>query len=301
MERRREGARSGRCGVARWAAGLLGLTLATAGQAQERGAPATLPDLPAESVFDGDFITVGIGVARSPSYSGSDDYVFTVLPLVQGRVGGIGISPRPAGLALDLLPDDDTGPQFALGPVIRLNRDRVRRIEDPVVAAYGRLDTAVEVGPSVGIAFPAVLNPFDRLSVSVDVVWDVAGAHRGSVVSPSVSYFTPLSRGAAASLSVGANRIDDDYARYYYSVPTAAPGVAGQTLAPFAAQGGWESVNAGLLGAVDLDGDLTNGGFSLVGIGAYTRLAGSARRTPFTSVRGSADQWLLGLGVGYTF
>jgi outer membrane scaffolding protein for murein synthesis (MipA/OmpV family) len=39
----------------------------------------------------------------------------------------------------------------------------------------------------------------------------------------------------------------------------------------------------------------------LFAVGGYTRLLGDAADSPMTSIRGSADQWLAGAGVGYTF
>ena len=276
--------------------------------AQDAGEPGVAVELPTtptserpETVFDGDYLTVGAGVGYGPSYSGSDDYVLFALPLLQGSFGGVDFSPRPAGLAVDFLPDREGGPDISLGLVARINSDRANRIKDPVVAAYGELDRAVEVGPTAGISFPGLLNPFDSLSASVDVVWDVAGAHKGMAVAPQVTYFTPLNRAMAVSLSVGTTYIDDDYADYYYSVPVADLSVPGQTLPVFQADGGFEDVSGALLVAYDLSGDVTDGGFSLVGIGVYSRLLGDAKRTPFTSIRGDADQFLLGLGLAYTF
>ena len=292
-----------------FAAGLMaaGSLIAAPLAAQDAGAPdvrAVASEVPEESVFDGDFLTVGVGVAYGPSYTGSDDYATFVLPVVQGSLGGIGISPRPAGLALNVIPASEQGPSFSFGPVIKLNRDRVKlsAIKDPVVEAYGELDTAIEVGPSAGVTFPQVLHGFDSLSLSVDAAWDVAGAHSGMSVSPAITYFTPLSRGIAASLSLSTKYIDDSYADYYYSVPAfnAALPVA-DVLPGFQAEGGFESAGANVFMAFDLDGDLTNGGLSLVGLGGYSRLLGDAKDSPFTSIRGKADQFLAAVGIGYTF
>ena len=278
--------------------------------AQDAGEPGVIAEAPTETsvtdgtVFDGDYLSVGIGIAYGASYSGSDDYQAFILPIVQGSLGGIDIDPRPGGLALDFIPDSDTGPNFNAGPLIRINRDRVDAddIDDDVVALYGELDTAIEVGPSVGVSFPAVLNPYDSLTFNLDAAWDVAGAHSGMSINPSVAYFTPLSRGIAASLAFSTTYIDDDYADYYYTVPqivTVAPG--GDFLPAFQADGGFESVGVNLLLGFDLNGDVTDGGLALVGIGGYSRLLGDAADTPFTSIRGSADQFLVALGLGYTF
>lgn len=259
------------------------------------------------TVFDGDWMTVGAGVAYNASYDGSDDYVLSPLPFLQGRLGGVSITPRPAGLALDFIPDADAAPgertvDFDLGVAARLNRNRASQIEDAVVASYGKLDTAIEVGPSVGVSVSALLNPYDSLSFGADILWDVNGAHRGMTINPSITYFTPVSRAAAVSFSLSARHVDDDYADYYYSVPVAPPAVAaGDRLAVFAADGGIDKLGANLLLGYDFDGDLTNGGLAGFLIGGYSRMQGDAADTPFTAVRGDADQWFVGAGVGYTF
>lgn len=272
--------------------------------AQETDAEEPLPAGPPETVFDGDFLSIGVGVGYSPSYSGSDDYNVNILPIVQGSVGGIGISPKPAGLALDFIPDSDEGLSFSAGPMIRLRSDRndAEDINDDIVAAYGELDRAVELGASVGVSYPKLLNPFDSLSVSLDATWDVAGAHKGMMVSPSVTYFTPLSFSTAASLSFSTSFVDDKFADYYYSVPATNDALPIADLLPgFEAEGGIQSYGVNLLLAHDLSGNVTDGGLSLIGIGGWSKLVNDAADTPFTSIRGNNDQYFIALGVGYTF
>ena len=53
--------------------------------------------------------------------------------------------------------------------------------------------------------------------------------------------------------------------------------------------------------AIDFDGDLTNGGLAGYVTGGYTKLLGDAKRTPLTSIRGDANQWLAGAGLTFTF
>lgn len=283
-----------------WAAPALG---------QDQGEPGVTTDAPdgdlrGGTVFDGDFLSIGAGIGYGASYSGSDDYATFVLPIVQGSLGGVDINPRPAGVAIDLIPDRNDDIAFSLGPLVKLNRDRVDAddIEDEIVAAYGELDTAIEIGGSAGISFPGVLHGFDSLSFNIDAAWDVAGAHEGTTFSPSVTYFTPLSRGIAASLSLSATHIDDKYADYYYSVPITNTLLPDADVLPgFQAEGGWESAGANVLVAVDLNGDVTDGGLAIIGLGGYSRLLEDAKRSPFTSIRGDPDQWLGALGIGYTF
>ncbi len=262
------------------------------------------PAGPGPTVFDGDFLSIGIGAAWNPSYSGSDDYGINVLPIIQASVWGIDINPRPAGLAIDFVPDAEEGISFDAGPLLRIrgDRDNAEAIKDEIVQRYGELDTAIEVGGSVGMQIPALLNPFDSLGFNLDAAWDVAGAHGGMFASPSVSYFTPLSRGTAASLTVSATFVDDSFADYYYSVPEVNTLLPDADLLPgFQAEGGMHSIGTTLFVAQDLSGDVTDGGFSLIGLAGWSKLVGDPGDTPFTSIRGNDDQIFLAAGVGYTF
>ncbi len=274
----------------------LGLGMSSPLLAQEDPAP-----MPTEkSVFDGDYVTAGIGIAMGPSYEGSDDYTVSPLPVVLGSFGGIDFQPRGPGIALDFIPDKKGAKlDFIFGPVVRARFDRQNSIKDPVVRSLGELDFALEVGPFAGVQVNRVLHPYDSLTAQVDLRWDVAGAHEGMVVFPSLTYFTPLSRGVITSLAISGEYVDDDYADYYFSISPAGSAASG--LPTFTATSGWKNVGATMLTAVDLDGDATNGGFGLIFLGSYSRLLGDPKRSPVTSIRGSANQWFGAIGVGYTF
>ncbi len=255
---------------------------------------------PEQSVLDGDYLTVGVGAIYGPSYDGSDDYVLTPVPVVQGNLKGIEITPRPGGIALDIVPDgNDPRFGFSFGPVATLSRNRASQIEDPAVRAAGKLDTAFELGVNGGVTAYKLLHGYDSLTLSADVKWDVAGAHSGRVISPSLSYFTPLSRAALITLSVSARHVDDAYASYYYGVTPAQSTASG--LPEFEAKSGWDSIGIGILGGYDLSGNALDGGFAVFVLGSYSRQLNDAKRTPYTSLRGDADQWIGGAGIGYTF
>lgn len=269
----------------------LPLLLAAPAAAQAQG--------PEPSVFDGDFLTIGAGLAYGPNYEGADESAVYPLGGVMGRIGPIAVNPRIAGLALDVIPDFGSKISISLGPVARARLERTRRVKDRAVAALGKRDTAVEAGGTAGISINRLTNPYDSLSFSMDVRWDIAGAHRGAVVAPSITYLTPLSRGTAAVLNLSAEHVDSDYARYYYDVTPA--GAAASGLPAYSAHGGWKSAGATLMGVVDLDGDLMNGGFALVGGVSYSRMLGSIRRSPIVAQRGADDQLVGALGVAFTF
>ncbi|WP_394729657.1 MipA/OmpV family protein [Altererythrobacter sp. GH1-8] len=251
------------------------------------------------SVFDGDWVTVGVGVGMGPTYDGSDDYRVSPAPVLQGRIAGVRLVARPAGLAADIIPDGDGRISYSFGPTFRLRSDRASDIDDDVVELAGELDRAFELGFSSGIGISQVFKRGDNLGLELDVRWDVAGAHKGRVIEPGIAYFTPINRGMIGIFNIGAQFVDDDFADYYYSVSAEQSMASG--LAPFQAEGGLNSIGANALLIIDLDGNLANGGLSAVVIGGYSRLQGDAADTPYTSERGSANQLFGALGIAYTF
>ncbi len=271
------------------------------GEGRTAGRP---PGLGFKPVFDETWVTVGIGAGLVPSYSGSDDYVAFPLPLIVGRVGGVGLRPNGPGIALDLLSKASAGPpstkpSFNFGPAFRIRNDRVNQIEDDVVEQLEDLDLAIEVGLDGGVTFPGVFTRSDRLSIGAQARWDVAGAHDGMVVEPSIGYARPIGTGTLVNLSLGAQIVDDDFAEYYFNVNPADSLTSG--LPVFNADGGLNSLSAVAIITNDLDGNALNGGFSIYTIAGYTRMIGDAADTPFTDIRGNANQFIGGAGVAYTF
>ncbi|MBW8755899.1 MAG: MipA/OmpV family protein [Sphingomonadales bacterium] len=262
--------------------------------------PAQAEAVMASSVFEGDFLIVGVGAVSMPSYEGSNDRTITPAGGIYGRIAGIGISPRAAGLALNFIPEQKGQRlSFNLGPVARYRSNRTRGIKDPVVKSLGKLDAVIEGGVSLGATYQGVLNSFDRISVGADVRWDVSGKGGGRVIAPGVSYFTPVSKGQVIGGRVGAEFVDRKYATYNYAI--SAAGSAASGLPQYSAHGGFKEWNVAAFTAVDLDGNFLDGGFAL-GIGAqYSRLQGSGAETPITSVRGKRGQLFVGAGVSYTF
>ena len=282
--------------VAIWCASVV---LCAPAFAQDREAPET--ERPNRSVFVGDWVTVGFGAGISPSYDGSDQYDLFPAPLVQGSVEGIDFGARGPGLYVDLIADGNSGKdvKFLAGPLVRFRMDRNNDIKDSVVRLLGKEDVAIEVGATAGVSFSKILHPFDSVSLSTDIQWDVAGAHKGRIISPSVSYSTPLSMAIFTSFSLSATHVDGNYADTYFSIDQAGSIASG--LPVFDAKGGWKSYGASLLGAVDLSGDARDGGWAIYAFVNYARLTNDAARSPVTSLRGDANQWFMAGGVSYTF
>jgi outer membrane scaffolding protein for murein synthesis (MipA/OmpV family) len=273
----------------------------------EQPAPPPAPPAPfafTRPVFDETWATIGLGVGMVPSYAGSNDYIAFPLPLIAGRVGGVGISPNGPGFVLDLNPGKPglaprKGPRIAFGPAFRFRNDRNNRISDEVVARAGKLDAALEVGGNIAVSFPNVVKPFDALSIGVQARRDVLGAHGGWVVEPQVSYRALVGKAFTLQAQASMEIVSDDFADYYFTVTPAQSAATG--LAQFRADGGVNRVGTTAILAYDLDRNPLNGGWSLTGIGGYSRILGDGADTPYTSVRGDANQFILGGGVAYTF
>jgi outer membrane scaffolding protein for murein synthesis (MipA/OmpV family) len=274
--------------------GIAALFLAVPAHAQE--APPLAPE---NSVFSGDFLIIGAGPVVVPSYEGADELHVIPAAGVAGRIGGISINPRAAGIALDLIPDSDAKVGLTLGPVLRYRTNRSGKVADPAVAALGKLKGVVEAGVNAGLAFKGVLNSHDSLSVSVDLRWDISGQHSGLIVSPGVSYLTPLSRAQVIGMAAGVNFIDERYARYNFGVTPAGSAASG--LPVYAAHGGLKDWNFGAFTARDLNGNFLDGGFALAVGAMYSHLYGSAAESPVTRLRGKRGQWIFGGGLAYVF
>ena len=246
-----------------------------------------------------DTITIGVGGAFVPRYEGSDDYRLTPAAAIRGKVSGVSFVTQGTALFVNALPSSDgPGTSLTFGPMahLTLNRSSLKTVRDPSVVALGRVPLAVEVGGHAGITRTGVItSAFDSLNVDVSVSHDVTGTHDSLVVTPSITYGTPLSRKAYVGIYASANHVGSGYARTYFGVTPTQSLASGLT--PYAPRGGFKDVNAGLLGNVSLTGDLF-GGLSLFGIGTYSKLIGDIGRSPVVTDR---NQWFGGVGLAYTF
>ncbi len=263
--------------------------------------PSLGPPLgPPASVFDGSYVTVGLGVGAVPRYEGSADYRLFPAPLLQGSVDGFDFAARGPGLAVDLVRDAPRARvNIIAGPLVRGRFDRRGGFGDARVAALGKLPVAVEVGGQFGVRLRDVAGRGTALGASVDISRDIAGGHGGTLISPSLSWTQPVGSAVLLIASAGATHASGGYMATYFGVDAA--GAAASGFAPFAARPGWKDVGAGAVLAYDLNGNARDGGWSLFAITRATRLTGSAARSPVTAVAGDATQIFAASGIAYTF
>lgn len=267
--------------VAMWS-----LTMAEAATARER-AP--------------DRIAAGLGTTLAPDYEGSDDYVPTLASGALVRIDGWSITWKGSALSVDLIPEyRDQTFKIMAGPIANLNFDRAITPHDPVVGLTRKRKVAVEGGGFFGFAKTGVLtSPYDSLTVTLSAAYDLGNVHHSLIVTPSVTYSAPLSRGAMVQAMASADVVGGRYARYYFGIGGNSATKSG--LPRYQPGGGLKSVSLGLGGAVALNGDLDRRGVLVGAFFNFERLLGSFAASPIVAERGNANQVNLTVGVGYHF
>ncbi len=251
-------------------------------------------------IFSGNYLIVGVGAIDGPSYEGA--HTRRIIPALglSGRIKGIGFTPRSAGFAFNVIPPrPKRRVWFAVGPVIRFKARSAGRSADPVLAQLPNFAGMVEAGVNVGISVKHLLNPYDSLSLSSDVRFDVT-RHTGSiVVAPGLNYLTPVSRRQVVGLTVSGDFVNDRYAQTNYAILAASAQNSG--LPAYTAHGGLKSVGARMFSAFDITRDIRRGGIAIgLGVG-YSLLAGSAAQNPRVRMRGQRGQIQVATGIAYAF
>jgi outer membrane scaffolding protein for murein synthesis (MipA/OmpV family) len=253
----------------------------------------------AEEVAKRDTITVGLGGVILPDYEGSNDYRILPAGAIRAKVRGIAISTNGPYLTANLIPQSGKF-GFDAGPIVGLRFDSRRHSDDDVVRLMVKRNTAYEAGVFAGFSMHGLVDPYDTLSFHVDVLHDIGNAHKSTVFDPHVDFSTPVSRKTYVSVSAGAEIVGDKFARYYFGVSPADVAGTGGALPLYSPGGGLKNLKTSLLVNQSITGDLL-GGFSVFGLGQYSRLVGDFKRSPVVEQRGNANQWVAALGLAYTW
>jgi outer membrane scaffolding protein for murein synthesis (MipA/OmpV family) len=267
--------------------------------------PAAAQDVsgrPDDLKIGGDRVSVGLGIASTPTYVGSDSSRIVPMAAIQGEVSGISFNTQGTAIYVDAVPSSGKpGWKLELGPLAALRLERTGAFGNPAVRALGKLDKAVELGGSIGIQRTGVLtSSYDTLSLSMSWQHDVAGAHSSYVASPEIDYDTPLSEHAFVSFSASADYVGRGFGRYYYDVDDAGSLASGLPAYDGADRAGWKDWNLSTMAVHSISGNLLHG----VGVfvtGGYQRLLGAYARSPLVADVGNRNQWSGAVGLEYTF
>jgi len=263
--------------------------------------PAAAPMPSPQDVANRDTVTIAGGIGTVPDYVGSNDYRLIPVAAIRGQVSGFSFTTRGTYLYVDAIPHHgDAKVDFNVGPIAGLRLNRTSRVKDPVVKLLPRLNKAFEVGGFAGVSVHGLVDPYDTLAFRLDVLHDIGNAHKSTTFSPNVEFSTPLSRTTYVSASLGAEYVSNKFADYYFGITPADSLRTAGALPVFNPSGGMKDWKAGLLLNQSISGDLL-GGLSIFGTAQYSRLVGDFKRSPIVSQRGSANQWLAGAGLAYTW
>ena len=243
-------------------------------------------------------VTIAAGVGSTADYEGSDEQRLIPAVAIRGRLSGMSFWTAGTALYVDVIAKPESGIDFDFGPILGVRLNRSGDVKDAAVDKLPELDAAIEVGAFAGVSWHGLTNPYDSLSLRVDVVKDVGGAHKSTLITPSVSFATPLSRSTYVNASVSAEWAGGGYADYYYSITPAEGAVAG--LPAYNADGGFKHWGLSLMAVQAVTGDLT-GGLGVFALGSYKHLQGDFADSPIVDIRGRASQWMGAIGLTYTF
>ncbi len=157
-------------------------------------------------------LTIGVGAAYAPEYSGADDYEATAIPLINAKTE---ITPGNTlyfkGLTAGLDHQVDERLSVGLMGTYRGERDSS---DSDTLRGMDDVDGAFEIGPKV--RFQAT----EQLGLEANVLFDTLDAHDGFTARAGADYAMPLSEVTMLTVSGGMNYGSEDYVQTYYGVPT---------------------------------------------------------------------------------
>lgn len=260
----------------------LPLVLVDVAQAAERSGQSD--EKPAAVRSDGWTVTLGLEGRLQNAWVGADhdnvipNLLFDVRP--QGTPQRFDTPRDSIGIALL-----DAG-TFRAGPVGNLERPRPER-HHPELTGLGDVKPALEIGGFAEYWWAPWLRSRAELRQGVT-------GHHGVVSDLTSDVVVPAGGGWTLS---GGPRVTWASARAlspYFDVDAAQAAASG--LPVYAAHGGVRSVGAGAKVRYDIDHHWFTHTFL-----EYERLRGDAAASPIVVERGSPNQTMLGVGVGYSF
>lgn len=236
--------------------------------------------------------SIGIGIARTAEFSGSDDYEFTPIAEFEWETPVGILKNEQIGAQLDLVKSGS----WDTGPIVRINPGRDDSVSDEVIAQLPEIEVSPEAGWFIGSGIQLKRLGLDTDAIVIgrlSVVSDIGDTHGGTQVNGSIGLVLQVNETLRFVPSVSLNYADESYTQAFYGVDGSSAESSG--LSQFAASGGLESTQLGLLVIRKLDDK-----WSVKGRATYTALQGDAESSPITQ-RGSDTQIFTGVVASYQF
>lgn len=260
------------------------------------GAAAILPCRQAEA---GGFIDlnfenvptiIGMGAGTMPDYSGSNDYTYGIAPFFRYTLKGQEryVQLLANELTFNVLDND----MFRFGPLLSYKFGRSDSLDDTVVKRMKKIDDTIEAGAFADVVWSLSSDERQRFIVGAKLYQDMGNVSQGFRTNISARYWHPVAKPVDLNVSAGFLYGNDKYSNTYYGVNADNVGTSG--LSFFNAGGGVNEYYA----VVGANAYLSKNW--LVGVGVRgSVLAGDPAKSPIVDPRGSATQWIGGVGLGY--
>lgn len=235
---------------------------------------------------------VGVGVAVLPDYVGSNEYTAGVAPFARIALPN---SERYFLLNVtELYFNVLNHPILRFGPVINYRFGRDDDVKDSHVKRMSKIDGTMEAGFFMGFNWKIDGDRRHRLVGDAEALFDVGGEHEGVIGTLSARYWRPAGKRFDLVLGVGLQIADNKYMNKYFGVSGQDSNLSGL---PFYEAGGGVA-NVRVFPGVVMH--LSPNWHLAAGV-RYQRLVGDAEDSPVVSTVGSADQWIAGLGLAYSW
>ncbi len=223
-------------------------------------------------------LTVGVAVARLPTYDGSDRYETRALPVIAYRSGRF-FAGTLSGVGYNL----SNTPNLEFGPVVtyRVGRDES---DDARLRGLGNIDAGADVG-----AF--VRWNAQPLSLSATLEQGVGGNVTGTTLRLNAAYALSINRSNALRFDALLDWADTEVMQGFYGI--SAPQAARSGLPVYAASSGIRRYGVGAVWAYNI----TPQWVSTVRLGVY-RLGSEAANSPLALRR---NVGLVSAGLSYRF
>lgn len=235
---------------------------------------------------------VGIGVAALPDYVGSNDYTVGVAPFARIALPN---SERYFLLNVtELYFNILDHPFLRFGPVLNYRFGRDDDVEDSRVKRMTEIDDTVEAGAFLGVNWKINGDRRHRIVADVEALFDVGDEYNGVIGTISARYWRPVGKMFDVVLGVGFQFADNDFTNTYFGVSATDSSLSGLPI--YEADGG--TYNFRIFPGVVMH--LSPKWHLAAGL-RYQRLVGDSEDSPVVKDAGSADQFIAGLGVAYSW
>ena len=235
---------------------------------------------------------VGLAVAVLPDYVGSDDYTFGVAPFARFTLPN---SERYFMLNVtELYFNVLNHPFYRFGPVLNYRFGRDNDVEDPFVKWMQEIDGTFEAGAFFGVDWKINNDRRNRFVADVELLFDIGDVYNGMNGTVSARYWHPFGQMFDGVIGVAFQFADDKFVNKYFGVNLVDSALS--SLPFYQADGG--VTNFRVFPGVVMH--LSEQWHLAAGL-RYQRITGDAEDSPVVSMRGDANQWIVGLGAAYSW